>query len=77
MERLADSARDRAHTRFIVSDDPRACADAIAGYAELGFEHLVFHGPGADQRRFLEQFCEDVLPLLRERLAAATPPSRT
>ena len=28
---------------------------------------IVFHGPGADQRRFLEQFSEDVLPLLRSR----------
>ena len=77
MERLADAHLDRAHTRFIVSDDPRDCAERIAVYAELGFEHLVFHGPGADQRRFLEQFCEDVLPLLRERLAPASRPSRT
>jgi coenzyme F420-dependent glucose-6-phosphate dehydrogenase len=65
MERLADAHLDRAHTRFIVSDDPQECAAAIRAYADLGFDHLVFHGPGPDQRRFLEQFSEDVLPLLR------------
>jgi coenzyme F420-dependent glucose-6-phosphate dehydrogenase len=65
MERLADAHLDRAHTRFIVSDDARECAEAIRAYADLGFDHLVFHGPGPDQRRFLEQFSEDVLPLLR------------
>jgi len=37
-------------------------------YVELGFEELVLHAPGNDQRRFLEQFSEDVLPLLRDRL---------
>jgi coenzyme F420-dependent glucose-6-phosphate dehydrogenase len=65
MERLADAAADRAHTRFIVSDDPQQVAGAIGAYTELGFTHLVFHAPGEDQRRFLDQFCADVLPLLR------------
>jgi coenzyme F420-dependent glucose-6-phosphate dehydrogenase len=67
MERLADAAADRAHTRFIVSNDPDEVAEKIAWYVGLGFDHLVFHAPGADQRRFLEQFCEDVVPRLRER----------
>ncbi len=65
MERLADAAADRAHTRFIVSDDAEEVVEQIRGYTELGFTHLVFHAPGADQRRFLEQFCSDVVPLLR------------
>ncbi len=73
MERLADAALDRAHTRFIVSDDPAGCARQIAEYLDLGFDHLIFHGPGDDQRRFLEQFSEDVLPLLRERVNATAP----
>jgi coenzyme F420-dependent glucose-6-phosphate dehydrogenase len=68
MERLADANLDRAHTRFIVSDDPETVVDQIRPYVDLGFDHLVFHGPGGDQRRFLEQFSADVLPLLRERL---------
>jgi coenzyme F420-dependent glucose-6-phosphate dehydrogenase len=67
MERLADAALDRAHTRFIVTDDPDECVERIGDYLDLGFNHLVFHGPGADQRRFLEQFAADLLPALRER----------
>jgi coenzyme F420-dependent glucose-6-phosphate dehydrogenase len=70
MERLADEHLDRAHTRFIVTDDPGECVEQIWRYVELGFSHLVFHAPGDDQHRFLEQFSQDVLPLLRERSAA-------
>ena len=66
MERLADSAADLAHTRFIVSNDPDEVVEKIGWYVGLGFDHLVLHAPGADQPRFLEQFCADVLPKLRE-----------
>ncbi|HEX6583058.1 MAG TPA: LLM class flavin-dependent oxidoreductase, partial [Thermoleophilaceae bacterium] len=65
MERLADENADRAPTRFIVSEDPEEIADGIRRYTELGFEELVLHAPGEDQARFLDQFGEDVLPLLR------------
>jgi coenzyme F420-dependent glucose-6-phosphate dehydrogenase len=65
MERLADAAADRAHTRFIVSNDPDEVVEKIRWYVDLGFDHLVFHAPGAEQGRFLEQFCADVLPKLR------------
>jgi coenzyme F420-dependent glucose-6-phosphate dehydrogenase len=65
MERLADAAADRAHSRFIVSADPEQVAAQIASYTDLGFTHLVFHAPGEDQRRFLDQFCADVVPLVR------------
>ena len=37
MERLADNALDRAHTRFIVSADPQEIADKIQPYIDLGF----------------------------------------
>ena len=67
MERVADAHLDQAHTRFIVSDDPAEVVERIGPYLDLGFEDLVIHGPGADQGRFLDQFCADVLPLLRER----------
>jgi coenzyme F420-dependent glucose-6-phosphate dehydrogenase len=67
MERLADANRDRASSRFIVSDDPDEVVERIAPYVELGFDELVFHAPGDDQARFLEQFARDVLPRLRER----------
>ena len=67
LERLADAAADRAHTRFIVSADPDEVVERIGAYVTLGFDHLVFHAPGADQARFLEQFSEDVVPRLRAR----------
>jgi coenzyme F420-dependent glucose-6-phosphate dehydrogenase len=67
MERLADAAADRAHTRFIVSNEPDEVVDRIGDYVALGFRHLVFHAPGDDQRRFLEQFSADVAPRLRDR----------
>ncbi|HTW12131.1 MAG TPA: glucose-6-phosphate dehydrogenase (coenzyme-F420) [Solirubrobacteraceae bacterium] len=68
MERLAEGAKDRAHTRFIVSNDPQEVVEKIAFYTDLGFRELVFHFPGDDQERALTQFAADVLPLLRERL---------
>ncbi len=67
MERLADANLDKAHTRFIVGNDPVDVVTRIGAYLDLGFQDLVIHGPGGDQRRFLQQFAADVLPLLRER----------
>jgi coenzyme F420-dependent glucose-6-phosphate dehydrogenase len=64
MERLADENADRAPTRFIVSDDPAEVVEGIRPYIELGFDELILHAPGDDQARFLDQFSEDVLPLL-------------
>jgi coenzyme F420-dependent glucose-6-phosphate dehydrogenase len=67
MERLAEGAMDRAHTRFIVSDDPDEVVEKIGFYVDLGFEELIFHFPGDDQERALEQFSADVLPRMRDR----------
>ena len=66
MERLADENADKAPTRFICSDDPEEIAAGIRRYADLGFDELVIHAPGEDQARFLDQFGEDVMPLLRD-----------
>ena len=62
MERLADNALDRAHTRFIVSDDPEEIVEKIKPYTDLGFTELVFHFPGNDQRRYIDEFAADVAP---------------
>jgi coenzyme F420-dependent glucose-6-phosphate dehydrogenase len=75
MERVADANLDQAHTRFIVSDDPQDVVDRIAPYLDLGFQDLVIHGPGEDQSRFMTQFTEDVMPLLRKRAATQTVPA--
>ena len=73
MERVADRNLDQAHTRFIVSDDPQDVVERIAPYLDLGFQDLVVHGPDGDQRRFLDQFTTDVLPLLRARCRQPAP----
>lgn len=67
LERLADAHPERAASRFIVSSDPDEVVERVAPYVDLGFTELVFHGPGADQPRFIDLFTRDVLPRLRER----------
>jgi coenzyme F420-dependent glucose-6-phosphate dehydrogenase len=67
MERLGDALSDeQVAKRWIVSSDPDEVVDAVRGYVDLGFNHLVFHAPGEDQSRFLTTFAERVLPGLRE-----------
>jgi len=70
MEKLADALPvERAASRWIVGTDPDEVTDRIAAYGKLGFNHMVFHAPGPDQRRFLELFARDIAPRLRERFA--------
>lgn len=52
--------------RWIVTPDPQHVVDAVKVYTDLGFDHLLLHGPGEDQERFLEVLARDVLPGLRE-----------
>ncbi len=51
--------------RWIVASEPEQVLDAVRPYVEAGFDHLVLHAPGHDQRRFLDQLGDDVLPGLR------------
>jgi coenzyme F420-dependent glucose-6-phosphate dehydrogenase len=37
----------------------------IKQYVDAGLNHLVFHGPGADQLRFQDLFERDLAPRLR------------
>jgi coenzyme F420-dependent glucose-6-phosphate dehydrogenase len=67
LERIADANPRRAQSRYIVSNNPEEVVERIRDYVALGFDHLVFHAPGEDQTRFLDQFAADVVPLLRER----------
>jgi coenzyme F420-dependent glucose-6-phosphate dehydrogenase len=67
MERLADALpTERTASRFLVSTDPEEHVEQIRFYLDLGFNHLVFHAPGTDQRRFLDLYADKVLPLLRK-----------
>ncbi|TVT25787.1 glucose-6-phosphate dehydrogenase (coenzyme-F420) [Amycolatopsis rhizosphaerae] len=65
MERLADELPiEQVAKRWIVASDPDEALAQIKPYVDAGLNHLVFHGPGHDQERFLTQFTEDVLPRL-------------
>ena len=67
MERLADELTDEEIAkRWIVTSHPTEAVEAVRQYVAWGFDHVVFHAPGHDQPRFLEQFAADVLPGLRE-----------
>lgn len=67
MERLGDELSDeQVASRWIVTDDPEEVVEAVRPYVDWGFNHLVFHGPGQDQSRFLSTFADRVVPGLRE-----------
>jgi len=52
--------------RWIVSSDPDEAVEKVGDYVNYGLNHLVFHAPGHDQRRFLEHFEKDLAPRLRQ-----------
>ncbi|HEX4254807.1 MAG TPA: LLM class flavin-dependent oxidoreductase, partial [Streptosporangiaceae bacterium] len=66
MEKAADALPiEQVAKRWIVASRPEEAIPAIKQYVDAGFNHLVFHGPGHDQERFLRTFGEQVLPGLR------------
>jgi coenzyme F420-dependent glucose-6-phosphate dehydrogenase len=66
MERAADALPiEQIAKRWIVGTDPDQVVADIKQYVDAGLNHLVFHAPGHDQRRFLELFERDLAPRLR------------
>jgi coenzyme F420-dependent glucose-6-phosphate dehydrogenase len=66
MERVADELPiERIASRWIVASDPAAVVEEVRPYVDAGFDHLVFHAPGHDQRRFLDLFESDLATPLR------------
>ncbi|MCU1526231.1 MAG: fgd [Microbacteriaceae bacterium] len=66
MEKAADALPiEQIASRWIVGSDPEEVVASIKQYVDAGLNHLVFHGPGQDQRRFLELFEQDLAPRLR------------
>ncbi|UFU04096.1 glucose-6-phosphate dehydrogenase (coenzyme-F420) [Ruania suaedae] len=65
MERAADELPiEQIAKRWIVASDPDDAVEQVLDYRRAGFNHLVFHAPGHDQRRFLELFERDLAPRL-------------
>lgn len=74
MERAADELPiEQVAKRWIVGSDPESVVAAVKQYTDAGFNHLVFHGPGHDQRRFLELFERDLAAPIRALQAAVMP----
>ncbi|MFU8946627.1 glucose-6-phosphate dehydrogenase (coenzyme-F420) [Mycetocola zhadangensis] len=66
MEAAADALPiEQVAKRWIVSSDPDEAVSLIKPYIDAGLNHLVFHGPGHDQKRFLDLFERDLAPRLR------------
>ena len=66
MEKAADELPiEQVAKRWIVASDPDEAVAKVKDYVDWGLNHLVFHAPGHDQRRFLELFQKDLEPRLR------------
>ena len=66
MEKAADALPiEQVAKRWIVASDPDEAVEKVGRYVTWGLNHLVFHAPGHDQRRFLELFEKDLAPRLR------------
>ncbi|MET9025037.1 glucose-6-phosphate dehydrogenase (coenzyme-F420) [Nocardia sp. NPDC004168] len=66
MEAAADALPiEQIAKRWIVASDPDEAVAQIKPYIDAGLNHLVFHAPGHDQRRFLDLFQRDLAPRLR------------
>ncbi len=80
MERLASSlTAEQAASRWIVGTDPEEITESIGAYVKMGFGHLIIHGPGPDQARFIRLFSKDIVPRLRQKYGdfAAVRPAIT
>lgn len=67
MEAAADKLPiEQIAKRWIVASEPGEAVEMIKPYVDAGFNHLVLHAPGHDQRRFLDVFAADLEPRLRE-----------
>jgi coenzyme F420-dependent glucose-6-phosphate dehydrogenase len=67
MEKAADELPiEQVAKRWIVASDPDEAVEKVKPYVDAGLNHLVFHAPGHDQRRFLDLFKSDLEPRLRK-----------
>jgi coenzyme F420-dependent glucose-6-phosphate dehydrogenase len=61
---------DMVRQSACISADPEDHIRLAEKYIDLGFDHLVFHSAGPDQRAFIESYGKHVLPPLRQRWQA-------
>lgn len=66
MEAAADALPiEQVAKRWIVGSDPDEVVAQVKPYIDAGLNHLIFHGPGHDQKRFVELFERDLAPRIR------------
>jgi len=56
---------DAVKQSVCISADPEEHVKLAEKYIALGFDHLIFHSAGPDQKAFIEGYGRDVLPRLR------------
>ena len=56
---------EQVASRWIIATTPSEVVDAVRPYVDAGFDHLVLHGPGHDQERFLADLGAHVAPAIR------------
>jgi coenzyme F420-dependent glucose-6-phosphate dehydrogenase len=61
---------DTVRQSVCISADPEDHIRFAQKYVDLGFDHLIFHSAGPDQRAFVESYGKHVLPQLRQRWQA-------
>lgn len=66
MERAADALPiEQVARRWIVGSTPEQIVEQVRPYVQAGFDHIVLHAPGPDQRHFLDLYAEDLVAPLR------------
>jgi coenzyme F420-dependent glucose-6-phosphate dehydrogenase len=57
---------DTIRAAACISASPEEHIKLAQRYIDLGFDHLIFHSAGPDQRAFIEEYGKNVLPRLRQ-----------
>lgn len=66
---------DTIRQSVCISANPEDHIKQARRYIDLGFDHLVFHAAGPDQRAFIEGYGRHVLPQLRKLSQAKSRPA--
>ena len=61
---------DTVKDSVCISADPEDHIRFTQEYIDLGFDHIIFHSAGPDQRAFIKSYGKHVLPELRQRWQA-------
>jgi G6PDH family F420-dependent oxidoreductase len=70
-EQAVDTVREEdVAEKVACGPDPDRHAQAVQEYVDAGYDHVYVHQVGPDQEWFLEFYAQEVLPRLRQQVAA-------